>query len=85
MYFMPALLLGLVGVTYAQSSLVDAYYARESPIAKAGILANVGPLGSKSSGAKSGIVIASPSSSDPDYLYTWTRDSAITLRALIDQ
>ncbi|KAF8345397.1 glucoamylase [Amanita rubescens] len=82
MHLMPAVLLGLVGVAYAQSSLVDAYYARESPIAKAGVLANIGPLGS---GAKPGIVIASPSSSNPDYLYTWTRDSAITLRALIDQ
>ncbi len=85
MYLIPALLLGLVGITYAQSSLVDAYYARESPIAKAGVLANIGTLGSKSSGAKPGVVIASPSSSNPDYLYTWTRDSAIALRALIDQ
>ena len=37
---------------YAQSSSVDAYVASESPAAKAGLLANIGPSGSKSSGAK---------------------------------
>ena len=35
---------------FAQS-IVDQYVASESPIAKAGILANIGPSGSKSSGA----------------------------------
>lgn len=80
-----ALFLGLAGVAYAQSPSADEYYARESPIAKAGLLANIGNLGSKSSGAMPGIVIASPSSSNPDYLYTWTRDSAVALKALIDQ
>lgn len=37
---------------FAQSSVVDSYVATESPIAKAGLLANIGPSGSKSSGAK---------------------------------
>jgi len=36
----------------AQSSTVDNYVATESPIAKAGLLANIGPSGSKASGAK---------------------------------
>ncbi|KIK68987.1 carbohydrate-binding module family 20 protein [Collybiopsis luxurians FD-317 M1] len=70
---------------WAQSSSVDAYVATQSPIAKAGLLANIGPSGSKSSGAKSGIVIASPSSTNPDYLYTWTRDSAVVFQVIIDQ
>jgi hypothetical protein len=35
----------------AQTS-VDSYIATESPIAKAGVLANIGPSGSKSQGAK---------------------------------
>lgn len=70
---------------WAQSNTVDAYYASESPVAKAGILANIGPSGSKSSGAKSGIVVASPSTSNPNYLYTWTRDSALTLKVIADQ
>ena len=45
----------------AQSSIVDAFIANEGPVAKAGVLANIGPDGAKSNGAKAGIVIASPS------------------------
>ncbi|KAH7876779.1 glucoamylase [Lentinula edodes] len=70
---------------WAQSSTVDAYISTESPLAKAGLLANIGPSGSKSSGALSGIVIASPSNVNPDYLYTWTRDSALVFQTIIDQ
>ncbi len=44
--------LGLSASVWAQSSAVDAYVASESPIAKAGVLANIGPSGSKSAGAK---------------------------------
>ncbi|KAK1229133.1 glycoside hydrolase 15 protein [Marasmius sp. AFHP31] len=61
---------------WAQTS-VDSFISKELPIAKAGLLANIGPSGSKSSGAKAGVVIASPSKVDPDYVYTWTRDSAL--------
>ncbi|KAK0441631.1 glucoamylase [Armillaria borealis] len=77
--------LSLSASVWAQSSAVDAYVASESPIAKAGVLANIGPSGSKSSGAKAGVVIASPSSTNPDYLFTWTRDSSLVFQALIDQ
>jgi len=69
----------------AQSNSVDAFLASESPIAKAGLLANIGPSGSKSQGAKVGVIIASPSNQNPDYLYTWTRDSAVVMAAVIDQ
>ncbi|KAI0771239.1 glucoamylase [Trametes elegans] len=78
-------LVGLAVGAFAQSSSADAYVASESPIAKAGLLANIGPNGSKSSGAKAGVVIASPSNSNPDYLYTWTRDSSLVFKAIIDQ
>ncbi|KAJ7784273.1 glucoamylase [Mycena metata] len=67
------------------ASSVDSYVATESPIAKAGLLANIGPSGSKSSGAKAGIVIASPSTVDPDYLFTWVRDSSLVFKVIIDQ
>ncbi|KAF8176989.1 glucoamylase [Pholiota molesta] len=70
---------------FAQSSVVDTYVATESPIAKAGLLANIGPSGSKSSGAKAGLVIASPSTTNPDYLFTWTRDSALVFKTITDQ
>ncbi|KAJ7069509.1 glucoamylase [Mycena amicta] len=68
----------------AQTS-VDSYIATESPIAKAGLLANIGPSGSKSQGAKAGIVIASPSSTNPNYLFTWTRDSSLVFKVILDQ
>ncbi|TFK40812.1 glycoside hydrolase family 15 protein [Crucibulum laeve] len=69
----------------SQSVTIDQYIDSESSIAKVGVLANIGPSGAKSSGAKAGVVIASPSTSDPDYLYTWTRDSALVYKMLIDQ
>ena len=78
-------LLGLCSFARAQTSAADAYVSAESPIAQAGILANIGPSGSKSHGAASGVIIASPSTSNPDYLYTWTRDAALVSRALVDE
>lgn len=74
-----------VGKAWAQSSTAVAYAASESPLAKAGMLANIGPSGAKAEGAFSGIVIASPSNVNPDYLYTWTRDSALVFKTIIDQ
>ncbi|KAI0736308.1 glucoamylase [Fomitopsis betulina] len=76
--------LGLVGAAFAQSD-VSSYISTETPLAKAGVLANIGSDGSLSSGAKPGVVIASPSTVNPNYLYTWTRDSSLTFKALIDQ
>ncbi|KDR82587.1 hypothetical protein GALMADRAFT_275746 [Galerina marginata CBS 339.88] len=70
---------------FSQSPQVDSFLATQGPIAKAGMLANIGPSGSKSSGAKAGIVIASPSSSNPNYLFTWTRDSSLVYKTVIDQ
>ena len=63
------------------SSFIDS----EKAVALQGILANIGPDGMLDHGAKSGVVIASPSTVNPNYLYTWTRDSALTLKMLIDE
>ncbi|EIM85945.1 glucoamylase [Stereum hirsutum FP-91666 SS1] len=71
--------------TTALAASVDDYVATEGPIAEAGLLANIGPDGSKSSGALAGIVIASPSTTSPDYLYTWTRDSSLVFKVVVDQ
>ncbi|KAH8828103.1 glucoamylase [Flagelloscypha sp. PMI_526] len=79
------LFFGLVALGVTAQTSVDSYIATESPIAKAGLVANIGPSGSKSSGAKAGIVIASPSTSNPDYLYTWTRDASLVLKLIIDE
>lgn len=45
---------------------VDSFIAKESPIALAGILCNIGSTGTCVSGAHSGTVIASPDKADPD-------------------
>ncbi|KAG6845598.1 hypothetical protein H0H87_006651 [Tephrocybe sp. NHM501043] len=68
-----------------KASVVDQYVANEGPIAKAELLANIGSGGSRSSGAKPGVVIASPSTEDPNYLYTWIRDASLVYKCLIDQ
>jgi hypothetical protein len=43
---------GLVGTSIFQPTNVDSYFGKESPVAKTGLLANIGPNGTKSSGAK---------------------------------
>ncbi len=48
-----------------QTSL-DAWLTAQEPIALKGVLANIGSGGSKASGAADGIIVASPSKSDPD-------------------
>ncbi|CAE6530762.1 unnamed protein product [Rhizoctonia solani] len=68
-----------------RQSAVDTYISTQTPISKAGLLANIGADGSKDQGAKSGVVIASPSKSNPDYVYCWTRDSALVFKLLVDE
>lgn len=63
---------------------VDSFIATESPIALADLLCNIGSAGACASGASSGIVIASPDKTNPDYFYTWTRDSALTFKCIVD-
>ena len=43
---------GILGSAVSQSTSADAYFSKELPIAKVGLLANIGPSGDKSSGAK---------------------------------
>ncbi|KAI1799398.1 carbohydrate-binding module family 20 protein [Daldinia bambusicola] len=64
---------------------VDNFVATEEPIALEKLLANIGSSGSAVQGAASGVVVASPSKSDPDYFYTWTRDAALVFKALIER
>jgi len=64
---------------------LTSWLASESPIALQGVLNNIGSSGSKAPGAGSGIVVASPSTNDPDYYFTWTRDAALVFKALVDQ
>ncbi|KAH8899510.1 glycoside hydrolase family 15 protein [Thozetella sp. PMI_491] len=63
---------------------VDSFIATESPIALEKLLCNIGASGCAVAGAASGAVIASPSKSNPDYFFTWTRDSALVFKAIVD-
>ncbi|KAG9241566.1 1, 4-alpha-D-glucan glucohydrolase [Calycina marina] len=64
---------------------LNSFVTTERAISLQGVLNNLGPGGSKAPGAGAGYVVASPSLTDPDYFYTWTRDSALTLKMLIDE
>lgn len=90
--FVSALLLGVACASPAvrkheprATGSLSSWLATESSVALQGVLDNIGASGAKAQGAKSGIVVASPSTSNPDYFYTWTRDSALTFKCLIDQ
>ncbi|OJD14455.1 hypothetical protein AJ78_05190 [Emergomyces pasteurianus Ep9510] len=63
---------------------LDAWIAKESPYALQALFANIGADGVKVKGAAAGIVVASPSKSEPNYFYTWTRDAALVLKSLVD-
>ncbi|KAF2743043.1 carbohydrate-binding module family 20 protein [Sporormia fimetaria CBS 119925] len=64
---------------------LDAYIETQSALSIKGVLANIGPDGSKVAGAAAGAVIASPTKFDPDYFYTWTRDAALTYKMLVER
>ncbi|KAF2157315.1 carbohydrate-binding module family 20 protein [Myriangium duriaei CBS 260.36] len=87
-------LLALVAAAPAQDSErlssratgdLSTWLSTENSIALQGVLNNIGSSGSKAQGAGPGVVVASPSKSNPNYFYTWTRDSALTFKALVDQ
>lgn len=55
-------------------------------ISLAAAIANIGGTNdSDVERASPGIVVASPSTVNPDYFYTWTRDSALTMLMVIDE
>ncbi|EAA27730.2 carbohydrate-binding module family 20 protein [Neurospora crassa] len=64
---------------------VDSYIQTETPIAQKNLLCNIGASGCRASGAASGVVVASPSKSSPDYWYTWTRDAALVTKLIVDE
>nr|OQO23104.1 hypothetical protein B0A51_07456 [Rachicladosporium sp. CCFEE 5018] len=66
------------------TSTLASWLASEGPVALQGILNSLGSNGSKAQGVGDGILVASPSTTDPPYFYTWTRDSALTFKILVD-
>lgn len=67
-----------------RDAVLDAWLVKEKPVAYGGILANIGPNGANAQGVNAGAIIASPSKSNPDYWYQWTRDSAMTFKVLLN-
>ncbi|KAI1324147.1 carbohydrate-binding module family 20 protein [Xylariaceae sp. FL0255] len=80
-------LAALAACSVASANLLslDAFVERQRAISLQGALNNIGPNGSQSSGAASGVVIASPSTTNPDYLYTWVRDASLTMKMIVDE
>ncbi|OOF92881.1 glycoside hydrolase family 15 protein [Aspergillus carbonarius ITEM 5010] len=74
---------GLASVLPKRATL-DSWLSNEATVARTAILNNIGADGAWVSGADSGIVVASPSTDNPDYFYTWTRDSGLVIKTLVD-
>ncbi|KFY19519.1 hypothetical protein V491_04391 [Pseudogymnoascus sp. VKM F-3775] len=64
---------------------LNSWIASETTYAFNELICNIGSGGCNSGGVASGLVIASPSKSDPDYWYTWTRDSALVFKYIFDK
>ncbi|RKF59806.1 Glucoamylase [Erysiphe neolycopersici] len=64
-------------VTESQKSDFDRYIIKESQVSLSGIFCNIGPVGACVPGTSSGLVVAD--------FYTWTRDSALTFKYLVDK
>lgn len=84
---------------------LDDFIIAQSQRSISGVLANIGADGSEAQGVPAGVVVASPSHSDPDCTYhclavwssnnmiltilldwyTWTRDAALTYKALVER
>nr|BAA00841.1 glucoamylase [Aspergillus oryzae]BAA01540.1 glucoamylase [Aspergillus oryzae] len=67
-----------------QATGLDTWLSTEANFSRQAILNNIGADGQSAQGASPGVVIASPSKSDPDYFYTWTRDSGLVMKTLVD-
>lgn len=69
-----------------QSDNLTSFIDAQKNISLVGALRNIGGLnGSDVPGADPGIVVASPSTVNPNYFYTWTRDSALTELMIVDE
>ncbi|EAW09113.1 putative glucan 1,4-alpha-glucosidase [Aspergillus clavatus NRRL 1] len=67
-----------------RSLRLEAFIAKEGLLSYQNILKAIGNTGSNAPGTAAGLFIASPSLVNPDYFFTWTRDSALTIQGLIE-
>jgi glucoamylase len=70
--------------SYKKEASIETYIQSEGAFALKGIWNNIGSKGSKDEGAKDGVIVAAPST-NPDYRYTWIRDSSLVLKCLVDR
>lgn len=70
----------------ADTMALESFLARQFNISLEGAIINIGGVnGNIVPGADPGFVVASPSTVNPNYFYTWTRDSALTQIMLTDE
>lgn len=69
----------LLSFLLSVSSAAPLRFSQQIPISICTILNNAGRPD-----VRPGMVVASPSRRDPDYYYDWVRDTALTMRSLID-
>jgi glucoamylase len=55
--------------SWRRQTSIDQFVKSQSDVSVNGVLANIGPDGSKAQGASAGLIVASPSRSDPDCEY----------------
>jgi glucoamylase len=55
--------------SWKRQASIDSFVKSQANVSIKGVLANIGPDGSKAQGASAGLVVASPSRSDPDCKY----------------
>ncbi|KAK5956493.1 hypothetical protein OHC33_001978 [Knufia fluminis] len=69
-----------------QGQTLEDYIARQFNISLEGALQNIGGANNNIvEAAGEGFVVASPSTTNPDYFFTWTRDSALTELMVTDE
>lgn len=66
-----------------QDDSFESWIKAQNATAFRNLLANIGPHGSKARTAFPGVIVASPSTSEPDYYYQWVRDAALVIRQII--
>ncbi|KAG8668132.1 hypothetical protein FPOAC2_10097 [Fusarium poae] len=69
----------------SKDNSLERFIDKQADVSIKGVLANIGADGRRAQGAAPGAVVASPSKEDPDYWYTWTRDSALTYKVLVER
>ncbi|RVD84638.1 uncharacterized protein DFL_006377 [Arthrobotrys flagrans] len=69
--------------TFTPSTGLDAWLATEASFAQSALLKNIGS--SNNTIVNPGVIIASPSTSSPNYFYQWTRDGSIVMEHIVSE